>query len=106
MNCTRMFEAARVAHELQQLGIDYTVAVSLPIPQDFQQDFPKEFRLADARYYCGLFGIPPEKVEMIQDDCPRRHGFRPQLPAERPPHRPESGIPAASRIRISGDAAI
>ena len=65
----RMFEAARVAHELQQLGIDYTVAVSLPIPQDFQQDFPKEFRLADARYYCGLFGIPPEKVEMIADNC-------------------------------------
>ena len=66
---TRMFEAARVAHELQQLGIDCTVAVSLPIPQKFQNDFPKEFRLADARYYCGLFGIPPEKVEMIADTC-------------------------------------
>lgn len=65
----RMFEAARVAHELQQLGIDYTVAVSLPIPPKFQQDFPKDFRLADARHFFSLFGIPAEKVEMIQDKC-------------------------------------
>ncbi len=65
----RMFEAARVAHELQQLGIDYTVSVSIPIPRNLQKDFPKEFRLADARYYFSLFGIPPEKVEMIQDTC-------------------------------------
>ena len=66
---SRMFEAARVAHELQQLGIDYKVAVSLPIPEQFQQDFPKDFRLADARHFFGLFGVPAEKVEMIADDC-------------------------------------
>ena len=65
----RMFEAARIAHELQQLGIDYTVAVSLPIHPKFQQEFPKDFRLADARHYFSLFGIPAEKVEMIQDYC-------------------------------------
>jgi len=66
---SRMFEAARVAHELQQLGIDYTVAVSLPVGEKTREDFPIEFRLADARYFCGLFGIPPEKVEIIQKNC-------------------------------------
>ena len=65
----RMFEAARVAHELQKLDIEYTIAVSLPVAADTAVDFPKEARLADARYYFSLFGIPPENVEMIQDTC-------------------------------------
>ena len=65
----RMFEAARVAHELQKLDIEYTIAVSLPVGAQMAVDFPKEARLADARYYFSLFGIPPENVEMIQDTC-------------------------------------
>ena len=65
----RMFEAARVAHELQKLDIEYTIAVSLPVGAEVAVDFPKETRLADARYYFSLFGIPSENVEMIQDTC-------------------------------------